>query len=47
MLVNLVRTPMLASINYEPTVPLVVCFFGLVAYLVASLVLSARYFKWR
>jgi ABC-2 type transport system permease protein len=47
LLVNLVRTPMLASINYEPTVPLVVCFFGLVAYLVASIVLSARYFKWR
>jgi ABC-2 type transport system permease protein len=47
----LVRTPMLSGIdlvalNIQPNVPLELCFAGLLAYLVASMVVSARFFKW-
>jgi ABC-2 type transport system permease protein len=48
LVVNLVRTPMLSglSISIQPSVPLAICFVGVVAYLVGSVVISARYFKW-
>ncbi len=51
LVANLVRTPMLsglnlAGLNIEPNVPLVICFAGVVAYLVAAIAVSARFFKW-
>jgi len=51
LLAILVRTPMLSpvdlvALNIQPNIPLELCFTGLVAYLVAALVVSARFFKW-
>jgi ABC-type multidrug transport system permease subunit len=51
LVANLVRTPMLSGLNLfglnaEPNVPLALCFAGVIAYLVAAVVVSARFFKW-
>ncbi len=46
MVADLVRTPMLAAIQYEPSIPLLFAFLGIIAYLVAAIALSTRYFKW-
>jgi ABC-2 type transport system permease protein len=49
--VILVRTPMLSNVDLvpldiQPNIPLEVCVAGLLAYLVVSMVVSARFFKW-
>ncbi|MEO8288650.1 MAG: ABC transporter permease [Chloroflexota bacterium] len=46
MLADLVRTPMLSSFHIEPTIPFAMALLGITAYLVGSVALSARFFKW-
>jgi ABC-2 type transport system permease protein len=47
----LVRTPMISSVDLvaikiQPDVPLPICVAGLFVYLIAAIVVSARFFKW-
>jgi ABC-2 type transport system permease protein len=48
MAADLVRAPMLSSLSINATnLPIIVSILGLALYLVAAIVIAARFFKWR
>ncbi|HST05156.1 MAG TPA: ABC transporter permease [Chloroflexia bacterium] len=46
MVSNLVRAPMLQSMHLEPSMPMALSVLGVLFYIVASVAISARFFKW-
>lgn len=47
MMGDLVRAPMTSSLGLETNLPLMVSLVGVIAYLVVSVALAVRFFKWR
>jgi ABC-2 type transport system permease protein len=47
MMGDLVRAPMTSTLGLETNLPLLVSFAGVIAYLVVSVALAVRFFKWR
>jgi len=46
MVSDLLRAPMLANLNIETNLPFMVSLAGVLVYLVVSVVVAARFFKW-